>query len=737
MVNSISVKMTDVLNNFSNSITGHELFDYAESDINSMRTEVYNVMAHITNCYKKHRIHEHGSENDPMSDSDEDEDEVEIVDSQDTDDSDVVMVDAESTEDASYYFQSDDDDDLSFDTAGKCSVGSKILILIYPIKVNLTSLQIYFTTSGDLKHVRTSSDDNFNYIHVDCNLDCDEEAVPTSNDLNTFVQMGDIIEYRSSKHDVPRKGEIVAIGEPTSEKIIQVSDGTWLMRKVHHVKRLEIVRALEDKRLVNPSPKWKGLDKVVVIPPYETVDDDDSDCGSAKSNETKEFEFDETASSKEAKVPQNTSRSEKSYRERTSCGVTGNDHYSKSKQVTRDEAYLNQRRDTTNYIRWANEGSDYEKARSVINQLYLDSLSYGIVDSFYEKKPYDAPTFKEYKKQVAAMREMINYRARNEFKKLNITTNVTFMDNPCFGERGRSNETNRARQTIEEMLKFEHKMRTLDLQTCSVCLENKLEFKEKKVCETCSKKNHSKSDYFLQNNLHPVWYERDSEGCIKMGDDGKPVVRYDVPSELADLTMAEKLLIRRCSPFIPSMHIKDGIYGINGHCVCFPQDIDSMCEELPQTQSNMVIFVRHISDHHEGKQQSRHYKVRKERVLAALRWLKIHHRGYHDITISESNLDWIKNGSIYDVAERHTLKTKRSKRDVVADATETVSGNQCGTESNDDDIEVQTIHPNYKSDTPNATQTKIIKDFVNIAKQTGQKDKVLNFPPIDHSKPLK
>lgn len=138
MVNSISVKMTDVLNNFSNSITGHELFDYAESDINSMRTEVYNVMAHITNCYKKHRIHEHGSENDPMSDSDEDEDEVEIVDSQDTDDSDVVMVDAESTEDASYYFQSDDDDDLSFDTAGKCSVGSKILILIYPIKVNLT-----------------------------------------------------------------------------------------------------------------------------------------------------------------------------------------------------------------------------------------------------------------------------------------------------------------------------------------------------------------------------------------------------------------------------------------------------------------------------------------------------------------------------------------------------------------------------------------------------------------------
>lgn len=581
-----------------------------------------------------------------------------------------------------------------------------------------------------------SSDDNYNYIHVDCNLDCDEEAQPTSSDLNTFVQMGDIIEYRSSKHDVPRKGVIVAIGEPTSEKIIQISDGTWLMRKVHHVKRLEIVRPLEDKRLVNPSPKWKGLDKVVVIPPYETVDDDDSDGASAKSNETEEFEFDETASSKEEKIPMNTSRSEKNYRQRTSCGVTGHDHYSKSRRVKNGEAYLDQRRDTTKYIRWANAASDYEKARSVINQLYLDSLSYGIVDKFYEKKPYDAPTFEEYKKQVAAMREMINYRTRNEFKKLNITTDVTFMDNPRFGVRGRSNETKRARQTIEEMLKFEHKMRTLDLQTCSVCLENKLVFKEKSVCETCRKKNHSES-YFLENNLHPVWYERDSEGCIKVGDDDKPVVRYDVPKELKDLTMAEKLLIRRCSPFIPSMHIKDGIYGINGHCVCFPQDIDSMCTELPQTRSNMVIFIRHMSDHHEGIQKSRHYKVRREKVLAALRWLKIHHRGYHDITISESNLDWIKNGSIYDVAETHTLKTKRSRRDVVADATETLSGNQCGTESNDDDVEVQTIHPNYKSDMPNATQTEIIEDFVNIAKQTGQKDKVLNFPPIDHTKPLK
>jgi len=90
-----------------------------------------------------------------------------------------------------------------------------------------------------------------------------------------FVQLGDIIEYRSSKKDAPMKGQIVSIGALSSDKILQVSDGTWLSKKVHQVKRIEIIRPLEDKRLVNPSPKWKGLDKVVVIPPYETVDDDD------------------------------------------------------------------------------------------------------------------------------------------------------------------------------------------------------------------------------------------------------------------------------------------------------------------------------------------------------------------------------------------------------------------------------------------------------------------------------
>ena len=140
-----NVKMTDVIDNFSTSISGHELFGYTESDISRMRTEIYNVMAHTMKSYQNHRIHEPRSDHDPVSDSEEDEEEVEILDRQTLEDTDVVMSDAEIIEDASYQFQSDQDDHLSVDTEGKCSL-SKASILIYFNKINLTSVQNYFTT---------------------------------------------------------------------------------------------------------------------------------------------------------------------------------------------------------------------------------------------------------------------------------------------------------------------------------------------------------------------------------------------------------------------------------------------------------------------------------------------------------------------------------------------------------------------------------------------------------------
>ena len=95
---------------------------------------------------------------------------------------------------------------------------------------------------------------------------------------------------------------------------------------------------------------------------------------------------------------------------------------------------------------------------------------------------------------------------------------------------------------------------------------------------------------------------------------------------------------------------------------------------------------------------------------------------------------------MYDVAKKYTLNTKPSRRDAVADAAETLSGNQTGTtedKNNEDEFEMETVHPNYNNNLPNSTQAKIVKEFEAIAHATNQKEKVLNFPPIDHNAPIK
>ena len=53
---------------------------------------------------------------------------------------------------------------------------------------------------------------------------------------------------------------------------------------------------------------------------------------------------------------------------------------------------------------------------------------------------------------------------------------------------------------------------------------------------------------------------------------------------------------------------------------------------------------------------------------------------------------------------------------------------------NDDDNElpIWTVHANNKIVIPSERQAEQIKEFIDIAHQTGQTSKIMNFPPIDH-----
>ena len=136
MVN-MDVKMKDVMDNFSSRISGHDLFDFEASHIDRMRTEIYDVLAHITDIYRHHRLLSHPSADgtatalDLASESEEDDDESDVIIYSRASQSmgasgDEKDLCSDDDDDASFLSHTDDEEDdvLSADTTGKSGLDS-------------------------------------------------------------------------------------------------------------------------------------------------------------------------------------------------------------------------------------------------------------------------------------------------------------------------------------------------------------------------------------------------------------------------------------------------------------------------------------------------------------------------------------------------------------------------------------------------------------------------------------
>jgi len=153
-------------------------------------------------------------------------------------------------------------------------------------------------------------------------------------------------------------------------------------------------------------------------------------------------------------------------------------------------------------------------------------------------------------------------------------------------------------------------------------------------CDEC--RRHTIESFWKHGNdmLLPVWYD----------EHGK--VQFHVPDELKNLRLGEQLLIQRLSCFVPIVHIKHGIMGLHGNCVCFRQDIIEICNVLPRTRINAIKIIRSYDSHdNHGIQDVDMFIIRRSVVLKALIWLKKYHKWYKedpDLVISENNLDWME-----------------------------------------------------------------------------------------------
>ena len=138
--------------------------------------------------------------------------------------------------------------------------------------------------------------------------------------------------------------------------------------------------------------------------------------------------------------------------------------------------------------------------------------------------------------------------------------------------------------------------------------------------------------------------QRIEDGNFRLDDAGGKIVRCDVREILSMLSTSGKLLTRHSVPFILSVHIPNDIFRIKGHCVSFPQDISDMCDELPRRRESIVMFVRQMGNKDTSEMYLKYLRVNKRKIISALKWLKIHHSGYHGIMINIDDLSWIKGG---------------------------------------------------------------------------------------------
>ena len=150
------------------------------------------------------------------------------------------------------------------------------------------------------------------------------------------------------------------------------------------------------------------------------------------------------------------------------------------------------------------------------------------------------------------------------------------------------------------------------------------------LCQQCSK--FKDVTYYEKQNWLPIWY-----------DENKP--RYDIPEELASLSLAEKMLIQLASPFIPLQHIKNGTFGLTGHVCCFEQDVETFVNTLPRRQNDiMLLKVSKAIQSEIGSETTRteEFKVRKTKIGQALYWLKQYNEEYKHINIDMTALDWLR-----------------------------------------------------------------------------------------------
>lgn len=607
--------------------------------------------------------------------------------------------------------------------------------------------------------------DNDGFIDIHNLADDDDDASETkgngnqhkSNDM-MWLEPGSFVQYQSKFEGIVESSQVSHI-ERKRDRVsrdcdyrIMLENGNSLIPGTHLVKVVKIWNSKNEKYVWNhgagffPVESYDCLegkfenDERVYPGHYDTTDEDEDlefelpGISFEKGNETDEENTDVTEKPKSQSnynCVKNKCKPRASNPERYSGqGFTTGEKTMRRKTTKRLERKKDEEASLPFFFINLDPKSR-NKFLKIINEKYKQALDYG--SPHLMKSILESASTKQFKDRQYQFMSNI----REQIKKGAIRLN--FPDKRQILYIG-GNQSNRKRLIEQQMLLFEHKMKCLSIHCCPSCRENVMMSKNSEklkkavfaegvhknpVCEKCKDKE---PNYYIENNLHPVWYEHDKDGNIILDNKGKPIVHYDIPKELSDLTVPEQLLIRRYAPFIPSFHVRNGIFGIQGNCVSFAQDVTEACNVLPRLKDSIVTYIRHVKGNNTTQQCPKQYRINRHRVMKALYWLKRHHEGYKNIKIEPKNI-WFDEDEISILDDSTSFIVNKKEENEVERISE-AHDRDLGNIEQEEGFEINTMHANKQITVPFGEPSQPIQDFIKIAKETNQKGKFLRFPAI-------
>ena len=561
---------------------------------------------------------------------------------------------------------------------------------------------------------------------------------------------GDVIEYKNKKSSAEiKRNAIVTIVCNDTERYIVLDNGFILHKRKYWVRKVKMYSAVDKSLLPNPYAEWSSLDTCLFQNGHIDKEDDDHGRNGTSSNRPQP---------KEKPVPRRERRRlKRNKRMRTSEGLTNNIQRHRMRRRRREQKQMDS---VPNYPKfdWVEKDTEeYYDAIDTINECYRKMLKIGKARAVFREAKDDVSNLlkAKTKKEFLTAKKNIEERYKRNIDNgcvgvlHNFKVKTELIPNPRKYQHQHQANIPTEREIIakEEILAFEQYLSSLNVFKCSICLEchileKPLKNSDNFQCKSC--KDRKDPNYYLRNNLHPVWYLVDDNGNYLKDDNGDKIPQYHIPHQLSCLTSSEKLLIRRCANFVPCIHLKNGMYGIKGHCVTFPQNIAELCDELPLRRETVVTFLRNIGNKETDAIQPTTLKVNRTKVLTALHWLKKHNVFYKDIKIREENLDWMegeeevsitKGGIEFDLDQTKNSKKRDEEQEHVSKS----HGSADDDDSDNEDMPMQmfTVHANAKQTVPSGKQAEPIKELIDIAKKTNQTSKIMKFPPIDHDSPLR